>query len=169
MNVTRSFSYTIGNLKASRQQQEQLKVNGKSGPTKSTDGIKTRSSFSFSISDAFGLGKSNSNTNVFNKSNSNKLQQTLTVGNDLRKTGNSNSSINLSSNSFDKCKESDVRHKIEEVRFDLNSEPISSIETPMYLLSESLSTNDLQNGSAYAKNDMEELQNVYDFQHVSYT
>jgi len=137
VNVTRSFSYTIGNLKALRQHQQQqqlLKASGKSVAAKSSDGIKPRSSFSFNLSDALGLGKSNTSSGGLNKSNSIKLLQPSN-GNNLLKTGNSNSFNNLTSKG-----------------------------------SESSSTNDLQQGSsllAYAKNGMEELQNVYDFQHVS--
>jgi len=170
VNVTRSFSYTIGNLKALRQHQQQqqlLKASGKSVAAKSSDGIKPRSSFSFNLSDALGLGKSNTSSGGLNKSNSIKLLQPSN-GNNLLKTGNSNSFNNLTSKGFDKYNEKD--EKTEQVRFDLNTEPLSSLESPLYLLSESSSTNDLQQGSsllAYAKNGMEELQNVYDFQHVS--
>ena len=177
VSVTRSFSYTIGNLTGSQPQQQSAKANSiniKSAKSAGKqDGLKSKSSFSFNISDAFGLNKSNVSSN-----SKQPVHSKLEVNSAL-KAENSNSYTNLSSKS---CAFSDYNPK-SEGKDNRNSSPIkslkiepthnhSSVSSPLFLLTDSISNDDLNvdPGSSllgFCKSGKEELQNVYDFQHVS--
>lgn len=176
VSVTRSFSYTIGNLTGSRQHHQAKSNSGSINNTKpgaSKDNLKARSSFSFNLTDALGLGKSASNV----KSSNNKLAPNM-----VKET--SSSFNNLTSKNFEKldtynksniemanqANDDQRNQKSYLVKIDIKSDQLNSLTTPLYLLPDSSSSTDLQGGSsllAFATSGKDELQNVYDFQHVS--
>lgn len=181
VSVTRSFSYTIGNLTGTRpqhsNQQQAVKASTlnqvKSGKSSGKqDGLKSKSSFSFNISDAFGLNKSNISSSSKQPVN-NKLEV-----NSVLKTENSNSYTNLSSKSFTlseynpKNDGKDNRNPSPVKSLKIEQSNLSSVSSPLFLLADSISNDDVnvESGSSllgFVKSGKEELQNVYDFQHVS--
>lgn len=138
-SVTRSFSYTIGNLTGARQHSQYLKANRKSDKTNESSAIKpNRSSFS-NISSALGLSSKSNESSI--KSSRSKKRPSLVredVGNDT----------------------DDNTHQQEQ-----DSSAIGSLalKSPAHLL---LDANDVDAAPIF-KTGKEELQNIYDFQHVS--
>lgn len=138
-SVTRSFSYTIGNLTGARQHSQHLKANRKSDKTIENSAIKpNRSSFS-NISSALGLSSKSNGSSI--KSSRPKKRPSLVredVGNDMDE------------NPHQQGQDSSAIVSL-------------ALKKPAHLL---LDANDVDAAPIF-KTGKEELQNIYDFQHVS--
>jgi hypothetical protein len=161
VSVTRSFSYTIGNLTGSTMNRSSLNDSDKLNESKQ-DISKNKTSFSL-LSDAFGLSKSTNNKKNRSKNDNSSMSN---LNQNIEAVDTSNKS-NKSKNNKKNAKSATTTVVIEE-------EQNLNLSKPLYLPTLD-SNSDLKCASAssvsllaFARNEPnQELKNVYDFQHVS--